>query len=219
MSKKNYRDSDSELTEIWHQVPPDYYQKGIKENILQRFWHTGKLRAILTFMNGENFQEILDVGCASGWFLSRLSQKYPQAECVGIDVYKPAIEYGQRYYPYLKLIVSDAHRIPFQNESFGVVICTEVLEHVVEPEKVIKEIKRVLKKNGVAIIEMDTGNILFRIAWYWWTSLRRGVWKDAHIHTFNTKKLESVIIKSGFSIQKKQFFNYSMAIAFLCKKN
>lgn len=45
-------------------------------------------------------------------------------------------------------IVADAHELPFADESFEVVLCREVLEHVKEPTVVLKEIKRVLKPGG-----------------------------------------------------------------------
>ena len=49
-------------------------------------------------------------------------------------------------------IISDITRIPVQNKSFDVVLCTEVLEHVFDPLAAIKEFKRILKPNGSLII-------------------------------------------------------------------
>lgn len=212
--------SAENLEEIWHQVPPDYYQKGVQKNLFQRIWHKRKLSIITSLVNSSKAtpKNILDVGCASGWFLKQISIRYPSADCTGVDVYKKAIDWGKNNYKSLKLICADAHNLPLPNESFDLVICTEVLEHVVEPEKVLKEINRVLTSKGIAIIEMDTGNLLFRIIWYWWNHLRHGVWKDAHIHTFNTEKLERLIIKSGFSIVEKKMFNATMAVAYRSTK-
>lgn len=218
----NHRHSIENLEEIWHQVPPDYYQKGVKKNLLQQIWHKQKLGIIISLINSSKItpKNILDVGCASGWFLKQISIQYPMADCIGIDVYKKAIKWGKSHYKSLRLIYADAHSLPFPNESFDLVICAEVLEHVIEPEKVLKEINRILTPKGIAIIEMDTGNLLFHIVWYWWTHLRHGVWKDAHIHAFNTEKLEKLIIKCGFSIVEKKIFNATMAVAYrLVKKN
>ncbi len=211
---------DTALEHIWHQVPPDYYQQGVKKSLLQKFWHTKKLAKVHKLINesNQNPTSILDVGSASGWFLSQLSILYPKAKCSGVDVYKDAISYGKQIYSSLRLIHTDAHTLPLDNNSFDVVVCTEVLEHVEDPERVLQEIKRVLKPEGVAVIEMDTGNLLFRLVWYWWTNIRRGVWRDSHIHAFNTQKLESMIKKTGFSILRKEIFNCTMAVAFQLKK-
>ena len=204
------------LEEIWDQVPPDYYQRSVEANFLQRVWHTRRLKMAIKLMDGEKNKpkNVLDVGCASGWFLSELALRYPKASYAGVDVHKKAIDYGKKRYKNLKLICADAHSLPFPNESFDVVICTSVLEHVKNPQKVLREIKRVLTKDGIAIIEMDSGNLLFRAIWYWWTHLRHGVWRDSHIHAFNTKKLEDMIKNSGFIISQKKVFNYSMAVIF-----
>jgi ubiquinone/menaquinone biosynthesis C-methylase UbiE len=205
------------LESIWASVPPDYYQQGVKNNLLQRFWHLGKLRVVLSLIP-KHPKTILDAGSASGWFLSQVSSAYPHAKCTGIDVYEKAILYAKTLYPNISFLVADVHNIPLRSSSFDLVMCNEVLEHVVDPKKVLSEIKRVMKPEGRAIIEMDSGNFLFRIAWHWWTHMRHGVWEDAHIQVFNAKKLEQMIRDCGFIIEKKKFFNLGMAVAFLVKK-
>lgn len=211
MNKKH-----KDLEKIWKQVPPDYYQKGIRTNLLQKFWHTRKLKAILELISVYPIS-ILDVGCASGWFLNEISKRYPNAQCTGIDVYNKAIFYGKKKYKNLHLFQADAHNIPYPDNSFNVVICTEVLEHVSNPEKVLQEIKRVLKRDGIAIVEMDTGNWMFKSIWHIWTNIFRGVWRDSHIHTFNTQLLQKMISKNKFSVNKN-IFNFTMAVAFRLKK-
>jgi len=217
MKNNNSHHAHDNLEEIWHQVPPDYYQKGIENNILQRIWHTGKADAVLSMVKGSPAR-ILDVGSAGGWFLSQIASVYPNAECFGIDVYNPAITYAKKLYPKIQFKVADGHKIPFADDSFDLVICTEVLEHVVNPEKVTSEIERVLKKKGIAVIEMDSGNVLFRVVWHWWTNMRKGVWRDSHIHTFSTNKLEKLLKKSNLQIKKKKTFNFTMGVVFLLEK-
>lgn len=220
MNSKPIPSLEKELEEIWHQVPPDYYQNGVSKNLLQRIWHTRKLKTALELIDnsGTKPKNILDVGCASGWMLSKISEKYPKAQCTGVDVYKKAIEHGQKLYKNLRLISVDAHKLPFKDKFFDLVICAELLEHVENPQKVLSEIKRILVPNGIAIVEMDSGSFLFRMVWYWWTNVRHGVWRDSHIHTFNTRILENMISDSGFVITQKKVFNITMAVAFLLGK-
>jgi len=49
--------------------------------------------------------------------------------------------------------ISDAHNLPLKNETIDGVVIQAVLEHVVDPNKVVKEIFRVLKKNGIVYAE------------------------------------------------------------------
>lgn len=202
---------------IFHQVPPDYYQKGVRNNLLQRFWHTGKFKAVLSLIES-NPKFILDVGSASGWFLSKMSKRFPKAKCVGVDVYKNAITYGKNKYKSIRFVHADAHKLPFQDDSFDMIVCTEVLEHVTNPKGVLKEIRRVLKQHGAVVIEMDTGNILFNIVWYLWMNFNGKVWKGSHLHKFSSAKLEKMIKDCGFLIEKKKLFNFKMAVVFSSKK-
>lgn len=49
-------------------------------------------------------------------------------------------------------IIGDIHNLPFKDEEFDVVLCVEVLEHVLEPKKAIQEMNRVLKKGGTLVL-------------------------------------------------------------------
>lgn len=206
---------------VIEQVPVDYYQKGVEKNIFQRIWHTNKLRVLLQFVlsvNRENiFKRILDVGCASGWMISNIADAYPGAKCYGVDVYEKGIWYAKKLYPHISFLVEDAHGMHFATNTFDLVTCTEVLEHVDNPKEVLLEIKRVLKRDGVAFIELDSGSPLFSLSWFLWKKSTGRVWNDAHLHSFNVKKLERMIVSCGFKIVLKKKFNLGMAMAFLIR--
>lgn len=51
-------------------------------------------------------------------------------------------------------VVGNSAYLPFKNESFNIIICQAVLEHVEDPDKSIKEIKRVLRRNGIIYVEL-----------------------------------------------------------------
>lgn len=61
---------------------------------------------------------------------------------------------------------SDTHGLLYPSQTFDLVLCTEVLEHVSDPKLVLKEIKRVMIRNGIVIIEMDSGSVRFNLVWY-----------------------------------------------------
>lgn len=204
------------INDILKQVPPDYYQKGVASNFLQRFWHFNKLEQVVLGIKRHNAspKKILDVGSASGWFLNEVSHRFPDSKCVGIDVYRDAIRYGKIKYKNLNLLYADAHKLPFNNNTFDVVICCEVLEHVISAGRVLEEIRRVLKEDGVVIIEIDSGSWLFRFVWFWWTVLLKGVWRGAHLHSFSSSSLEKLFSKKKFRLVNKIFFNFNMAVIF-----
>lgn len=60
-------------------------------------------------------------------------------------------------------MIADAHSLPFKDESFSHVICTEVLEHLDSPFKALKEIFRVLTENGVVFLTIPNLTEIRRI--------------------------------------------------------
>ncbi len=199
---------------IWNQVPEDYYEKGWTTNFLQKIWHGNKWRVLQRLLE-QNEKKILDVGCASGHITERLRTYLPSASITGIDVSDKFIHFAKKNYSNVKFVIADAHKLPFGNNSFDTIICTEMLEHVVDPGKVMSEIKRCLKQNGKILISMDSGSLLFALAWYLWIRYGRGrVWRGSHLHTFTSRKLKHLIETSGFAIIKEKKGMLGMAVYF-----
>lgn len=208
----------NKLKDIWNQVPPDYYEKGVKENILQRIWHTKKLSMFTSITTDIKCSNILDVGCASGTFTNNISNVFPKAKMTGIDVYSSAIEYGKKKYPHINFMLADAHNIPFKDKTFDLVICYETIEHLIRPIEALKEIRRVLKNKGIALIAMDTGSLVFQVVWWFWERTKGKVWQGAHIHPYKHNELEVIIKEAGFKIRSKHFSHLGMEVSFVVEK-
>lgn len=73
---------------------------------------------------------------------------------VGIDIDIKGVQFAQKNNKKknLKFIIGDAMNLSFENESFDVVICTHIYEHVPNPEKLFSEIYRVLKSGGICYL-------------------------------------------------------------------
>lgn len=103
--------------------------------------------------------QILDVGCGRGESLIWLVRR--GAKVWGVDYAKEALALGQRALQSViecrtrcLLIAANARRLPFSDESFDIVFLLDVVEHLYswEVERVLVEIRRVLKRNGRLII-------------------------------------------------------------------
>lgn len=90
--------------------------------------------------------QILDAGCGTGLILRHL----PKGS-VGVDINPRNIPRAKKHAPGAKVIEADIEKLPFADETFSTIVCTEVIEHQPNPIPTIAEFKRVLKKGGVII--------------------------------------------------------------------
>lgn len=95
---------------------------------------------------------VLDIACGEGYGANFLAQK--AARVVGIDIDALTIQNAQSKYgrDNLNFKTGSVTQIPEHEASFDVVISFETLEHINEHEKMVHEVKRVLKENGIFII-------------------------------------------------------------------
>lgn len=208
-----------QLKILWQKVPVDYYDRGLKENLGQRLWHTQKMVVLRRVVKDLSPKKILDIGTNSGALTTKIARLFPGAATTGIDVYEKAIKYARCQHSQIRFLVADAQKLPFQNKTFDLIFCVETLEHVVSPPKVLQEIKRCLKNSGSAVISMDSGSFLFNLIWFFWTKFGRGrVWQGAHLWQFNRKKLKEMILKEKLFIDKEIISHLGMAVTFRVKK-
>jgi 2-polyprenyl-3-methyl-5-hydroxy-6-metoxy-1,4-benzoquinol methylase len=102
---------------------------------------------------------ILDVGCGLGYFTDMLNSN--GAVCTGIDLDEECIEYCLenmlgRYK------IADVTKLPFRDNSFNKVLCTEVLEHVQENGVILDEIVRVTCDNGTVVVSTPCSSGMFK---------------------------------------------------------
>lgn len=202
-----------ELKKIWEKVPADYYEKGMARNFFQKIWHSRKWEVVKTLIPRAS-RRILDIGCASGWLTARVAERLPRASVIGLDVSPKMISYAKVKHPEINFIAADAHRLPFPDKYFDLIIGTETLEHVVDPLGVLLEMRRSLSARGKVIIAMDTGSPLFNLVWFFWTRTTGQVWQGAHLHQFNPQKLEALFRKAKLKISQKKIYFWGMAIIY-----
>ncbi|MBI3103945.1 class I SAM-dependent methyltransferase [Candidatus Daviesbacteria bacterium] len=206
------------LYQIWSQVPVTYYQQGVENNLFQKLWHSHKINLAKNILNNLNFKNCLDVGCASGFMISEIAATFPKANYFGIDIYDEAIKYARKTYPSIEFKVASAAKLPFKNNYFDLILFYETIEHVENPKECLREIKRVLKKDGILILTMDSGSLLFRLVWFIWEKSKGKIWKGAHLHPFHHKALEQIIGDAGFKIRDKIFSFLGMEVTFVLSK-
>lgn len=95
---------------------------------------------------------VLDIGCGFGEFAGVVFNKIE----MGIDINNEDLKKAIKRARYKKVQWADARKMPFKNASYNTVISVSVLEHIMHAEKVIKEVSRILKKDGLFIFTVPT---------------------------------------------------------------
>lgn len=108
-------------------------------------------------------KKILEIGCGTGILTRHLLVKFQEASVLSFDLSKEMAGIAAQKNPG-KVFVADAERIPLKGNSFDLIVARGVLHHLPRLEKVLKEVSRLLKKNGVFIFsEPNNFNPMFRL--------------------------------------------------------
>jgi len=207
-----------EFDKILNSVPANYYQKGTRTNLLQRYWHKTKINFALKLLSDLSFKNCLEVGSASGYLISEIAKEHPGVNFEAIDAYSKAIEFAKKHYPKINFSVAEAEKLPFKNNQFDVILCYETIEHIRDPQKAVLEMKRVLKKDGKLILAMDSGSLAFRVIWFFWEKSYGRVWQEAHLNPYHYSDLEKLVSKSGLKIVKRYFTHFGLEVVLVLEK-
>lgn len=144
---------------------------------------------------GDGNKRILDIGCATGLFLSYM--KNIGWETFGVEICHSAAEYGNRERD-VNIFTGTLDKADYPADFFDVIHLSHVIEHINEPDSFISEIYRILKPGGV--IYCTTPNVdglqarIFKKKW-------RSAIAD-HMILYSVKTLKSILRKNGLSVKK-----------------
>jgi len=141
-------------------------------------------------------KEILDLGCATGDYCSNLESM--GFNCTGIDVNPEYIEKARERG--INVYLMNGDDLKFQNNSFDTVLLFEVLEHVENPYKILKEAKRVARKNILITVPNCTQFSELKSSGLTYEHLLD---KD-HINFFTKKDMENLISKEFNKFKVKE---------------
>lgn len=202
--------STKAAADLHENVPVGWYYYSIKKNPFQKLWHKVRFREVKKLMEPVS-GKVLDVGSSDGMFTKVIRDATKAKQVIGIDVLKDCVDWANNHWSRtknMKFELGNAHKLKYKTNTFDAVFALEVMEHVPDPIKAIKEMKRVLKKDGYLVILVPSDSYLFRIIWwfvtkFWWAR----IWDDTHVQSFNSKnRLADTISKIGLEVEVDKNF-------------
>jgi len=153
-----------------------------------------KLRLIREYLPDSG--KLLDVGAAAGFFLEAVKElKY---ETYGVEISEYASSFARSQFKH-NIVTGDFLKIDLPEDYFNVVTMWDILEHFVNPFEALKKSYKILKNNGVLVVEtLNTDTLLFKILRDRWPLFA----PPYHLYYFNKRNLTLALENSGFNVIK-----------------
>jgi ubiquinone/menaquinone biosynthesis C-methylase UbiE len=108
-------------------------------------------------------EAVLDVGCGNGSYLGALAQRQHGGVVVGVDLSPGMLAAAGTRSPRAHLVLGDAQTLPFADRSFDVVLAMHMLYHVPDRALGIRELRRAMRPDGVALVVTNSDQHLREI--------------------------------------------------------
>lgn len=169
-----------------------------------------KMKRLITNFEGR----VLDVGCGNCWTTQLFNGT--RVDHFGIDISDSALKRAEKKGVVVKKVDLDVDPIPFEDNSFDLVLCSDIIEHTLHPENILKEAKRVLKEGGSLIVVVPNiaswfNRILLLLGFYPWSVESTGTlelrdvffhFNYGHKYTYTKKSIGTLLEIVGFKPQR-----------------
>jgi ubiquinone/menaquinone biosynthesis C-methylase UbiE len=199
------------------------YSEGYRSVVDVRSFIFSERKSVVLNMLGHEYLRILDVGCGPGVYTDDLLTRCK--EFYGIDISEKMIKIARdKKLANANFSVGNIESLQFENGFFDAAVCIGVLEYLSDIERGVKEIARVLKKNGVAIFTAPNGRsllnqldifirrVLRRCNKFIKINLGRSFMNyDFEPALLDPKKMELLLNKHGFRIEETKFHIFRLS--------
>ncbi|WP_222251282.1 class I SAM-dependent methyltransferase [Rhizobium leguminosarum] len=173
------------------------YFKVLSELEATNFWFRSRNDLILWALRKYHpkFRSFLEIGCGTGFVLSGVTGKYPEAEIFGSEIFIEGLRFASERLPNARLMQMDARAIPFA-EEFDAIGAFDVLEHIEEDETVLQQLHAALKPKGTLLVTVPQHPWL-------WSPLDDYA---HHCRRYTASELNRKVTAAGFTILRNTSF-------------
>jgi len=155
-------------------------------------------------------KRILEVGCGAGTFAMQIKAK-SKAELWGVEIDPVAAEKAAKVFD--RLLTGDVNHLiqELPEGGFDCIICNDVIEHVVDPESLLRRLKSKLTPSGTLVASIPNvraiKNLFNLIVRKDWRYEDFGTLDRTHLRFFTKKSIERLFDETGYSLELIQGIN------------
>ncbi|MDD5547588.1 MAG: methyltransferase domain-containing protein [Candidatus Pacebacteria bacterium] len=215
----------------WKKLEQPYYLRSKKYEGGKYLSLNRKHKGVLEYLDfalekiNKDGVDFCDAGCGNGIYLKFLKEnRTGLASLCGFDFSEKIVELAKENTGLEEIKIGNLENAPFGNEKFDLILCTQVIEHLLEDKRGIAELYRMLRKGGYLVISTDnTYNIIseflnlpFRILSLPYALLKK-IFRDKKYFphkSYSIKEFKNLIGVGNFEIEKVSTFRFSMPFPF-----
>jgi 2-polyprenyl-3-methyl-5-hydroxy-6-metoxy-1,4-benzoquinol methylase len=179
---------------------PTNLVKHTSHNPIQKFLIGNFYSSLISSIKSLNVESILDAGCGEGFTMNKLIKLKIGKRIEGIEYSKESIAFGKKLFPNLIIKQASVYDLPYKDNSFDLLICTEVLEHLKDPSKALEEMLRVTKK--YLIVSVPNEPLFMLSNFLRGKNLSRHGNDEGHINHWNPWGLKKLLSRNKIKVKK-----------------
>jgi ubiquinone/menaquinone biosynthesis C-methylase UbiE len=143
-------------------------------------------------------KDILDLGCGEGITLEKILRRFPDRNVLGIDYGEEKIRICQEHH--LPARQGSAYALNLKDQSWDCCLLLEVIEHLEEPQKALREVHRVLRKEGLFLL-IFPHDWLFKAARLGFLKFKEAFAPSGHVKQWTPGEMDQTLRGLGFDVQ------------------
>lgn len=153
---------------------------------------------IKNILEKEKIKSMIDLGCGDGAIVEAVKKEFPRISIFGVDISSRRINRLKEKFPKEKFFISDVCNTKLK-ERFDFVYTSQVIEHVEDDKKMVKEINKLLKKNGILFCSS-----VIKKPWaiYQYRNNGKFVLDPTHEREYKNEKDFLGLFKNDFTLEK-----------------
>lgn len=124
----------------------NFFDKYNNSNKIVKYLMNGFFSSIKELLKDIKFKNVMEAGCGEGYVSDFVYRNYRNLHIDSFDISEKVINQAKKDFPYINFSTGSIYKIECEDNTYDLVIASEVLEHLEEPQRALKELMRISKR-------------------------------------------------------------------------